>query len=253
MTETTMPPALVIGGTGGLGSAICATLAAEGRPVFFTYRSDPDKAHRQVEALGGPDRIACAQADTTDPETLGKAVALAVDWRGPPQTAVFATGVHIEQPFISRTALSAWQQVVDVELLGLIRLVDAVLPCLRGAEDGNIVALTSVATASYPPGDALSAVPKAGMETLMRALAREEGRYGVRANCVAPGLMDAGLGGEFIRSMYSPEIWEQQRKRIALGRFGTAEDVAGIVAFLAGPAARYVTGQTIFADGGFRL
>ncbi|WP_238368477.1 SDR family NAD(P)-dependent oxidoreductase [Mesobacterium pallidum] len=253
MTERTRGPALVVGGTGGLGAAICAALVAEGRPVVFTYRSDPDKAQRQVEALGGPDRVACIRADTTRPETLDAAVARANEWCGPPQTAVFATGVHIEQPFISRTAFSAWQQVIDVELLGLIRLVDAVLPSLREAEDGNIVAITSVATASYPPGDALSAVPKAGMETLMRALAREEGRYGVRANCVAPGLMDAGLGAEFIQTMYSPEIWDQQRRRIALGRFGTAEDVAGIVAFLAGPAARYVTGQTIYADGGFRL
>lgn len=91
------------------------------------------------------------------------------------------------------------------------------------------------------------------MEALGRAIAKEEGRYGIRANMVAPGIIDAGLGADFLRSLYSPEIWEAQRKRIALQRFGSGEDIAEAVAFLASERAQYMTGQTLIVDGGFSL
>jgi NAD(P)-dependent dehydrogenase (short-subunit alcohol dehydrogenase family) len=115
------------------------------------------------------------------------------------------------------------------------------------------LSVVSVATRAYPPGDALSAVPKAGIEMLGRAIAKEEGRYGIRANMVAPGIIDAGLGAAFLKNLYSPEIWETQRKRVALQRFGAAEEVAEAVAFLASDASRYITGQTLIVDGGFSL
>ena len=79
------------------------------------------------------------------------------------------------------------------------------------------------------------------------------GRAGIRANCVAPGIIDAGLGADFLKELYTPEIWETQRKKIALRRFGTAAEVADVVAFLASGKSRYVTGQTFYADGGFHL
>ena len=88
---------------------------------------------------------------------------------------------------------------------------------------------------------------------LGRAIAKEEGRYGVRANMVAPGIIDAGLGASFLKDLYTPEIWEAQRKRIALQRFGAAEEVAEAVAFLASDRARYITGQTLVVDGGLSL
>jgi NAD(P)-dependent dehydrogenase (short-subunit alcohol dehydrogenase family) len=251
MPQTQNQCAFVMGGTGGLGRAICAAFVAAGWRVFFTYRGDAAKAAALVAELGEVNAN-CARADTSDGVEVSAAVEQALNWGGALNSAVFATGVHIAQPYVSQTRPEEWKQVIEVELLGLTRFVAALLPTLR-ENKGNFVVITSIATATYPPGDALSAVPKAGMEMLVRAVAREEGRYGVRANCVAPGLMNAGLGAEFIETMYSPEIWEQQRKRIALGRFGQAEEVADVVTFLAGDAARYVTGQTIYADGGFRL
>ena len=88
---------------------------------------------------------------------------------------------------------------------------------------------------------------------LGRAIAKEEGSFGIRANMVAPGIIDAGLGATFLKDLYSPEIWETQRNRIALRRFGTGDEVAQAVAFLASEQARYITGQTLIVDGGFSL
>lgn len=252
MTQAASRTVFVLGGTGGLGQAICRTFVEDGHSVFFTRRSNVDAADGMVAALGAG-RVACAYADATDRSSIDAALAACRDRFGAPATVVFASGAQIAQPFVSEIDETSWREVFEVELMGLTRLVSASLADLRSQDNASLVCVTSVATASYPPGDALSAVPKAGMEMLVRAIAREEGRYGVRANCVAPGLMDAGLGAEFMRTIHSPAIWETQRRRVALRRFGRAEDVAGVVAFLASERAAYVTGQTIFADGGFRL
>ena len=91
------------------------------------------------------------------------------------------------------------------------------------------------------------------MESLGRAIAKEEGRFGIRANMVAPGIIDSGLGASFLKELYTPEIWESQRKRIALQRFGDGTDIAETVAFLASDRSAYITGQTIIVDGGFSL
>ena len=166
---------------------------------------------------------------------------------------VFASGVDIAQPFVSQISEEQWREVIEIELVGFTRIVSATLPYFRAQGFGNFVTVVSVANYCFPPGDALSSVPKAGMEALGRAIAKEEGRYGIRANMVAPGIIDAGLGAEFLTSLYSPEIWETQRKRIALQRFGSGEDIAEAVAFLASAKAQYMTGQTLIVDGGFSL
>jgi NAD(P)-dependent dehydrogenase (short-subunit alcohol dehydrogenase family) len=88
---------------------------------------------------------------------------------------------------------------------------------------------------------------------LCRAVAREEGRYGIRANVVAPGIINAGLGEQFQQQLFSPEVWEGQRKRVPLRRFGEAEEIAEAVAFLASRRSAYITGQTLIVDGGLRL
>jgi NAD(P)-dependent dehydrogenase (short-subunit alcohol dehydrogenase family) len=251
--ERSRGAAFVVGGSGGLGRAVCHALAQQFEGVFFTYRSNLRAAESLREELAPMCKVGFAPADTSDSASVDAAVDAARRQFGTIPAVVMASGVNIEQPYVSRIKEAQWLEVIEVELMGFIRVVAATLPILRAQGNGAYVALTSVATASYPPGDALSAVPKAGMEMLARAIAKEEGRAGIRANCVAPGLMDAGLGAEFLKRLYTPEIWETQRKKIALKRFGTAEDVSDVVAFLVSDKARYVTGQIIYADGGFHL
>jgi NAD(P)-dependent dehydrogenase (short-subunit alcohol dehydrogenase family) len=139
---------------------------------------------------------------------------------------------------------------MTVEPVGYFNVVHAALPHLRAAR-GSVVAVTSAATMRYAPRDILSAAPKASVNMLTQAIAREEGRQGVRANIVAPGFITAGLGERLLDSV----IQERERDAIiraaALRRIGTANEVAEVVAFLASSKASLVTGQTIAADGGY--
>ena len=110
---------------------------------------------------------------------------------------------------------------------------------------------SSAATLRYAPRDILSAGPKASVNLLTQAIAREEGRHGVRANIVAPGFITAGLGQHLLDTIISERELEGILRSAALRRMGTAEEVAEVVAFLASSKASLVTGQTIAADGGY--
>jgi len=246
--------AFVVGGTGGLGSAICRRLSTEWENIAIGYRSSREKALAVAASLQhGADQALPVPCDLSDRETIDSGIRATVERFGAIGTMVFASGVEIPQPFVSQITEDQWREVIEVELIGFTRIVSAALPHFRAQGFGNFVAVVSVANYCFPPGDALSSVPKAGMEALGRAIAKEEGRYGIRANMVAPGIIDAGLGADFLTSLYTPEIWEAQRRRIALQRFGSGEDIAEAVAFLASDKAEYVTGQTLIVDGGFSL
>jgi NAD(P)-dependent dehydrogenase (short-subunit alcohol dehydrogenase family) len=168
-------------------------------------------------------------------------------------TVIFAAGANILQPYVADITPQQWEDVVQTELIGFTHVMHAAIPLFREQGGGTIVAIGSFATYSFPPGDALSAVPKAAIEMLCRAVAREEGRHGIRANVVAPGIINAGLGEQFQQTIFTPQIWEGQRKRVPLKRFGEATEVAEAVAFLASDKSAYITGQTIVVDGGLRL
>jgi NAD(P)-dependent dehydrogenase (short-subunit alcohol dehydrogenase family) len=245
--------AFVVGGSGGLGSAICRTLAPEWEAMIVGFRSSPDAAEAVCSDVAGTCTAVPMRCDLRDMESIATAISEAATRFGRIGTMVFAGGVQIAQPFVSKIDETDWREVIETELIGFTRIVSATLPRFRKQGGGNFVSVVSVANYSYPPGDALSSVPKAGIEALGRAIAKEEGRYGVRANMVAPGIIDAGLGASFLKDLYTPEIWETQRRRIALQRFGTGEEIAEAVAFLASERARYITGQTLIVDGGFSL
>lgn len=244
--------ALVIGGSGGLGSAIVRRLATDWDFVDFSYRSSLSKAEALIaDARGGASLKAhaldiCNEADVEE-------VLSAADRRsGGLRAVVYASGVNIPQPYVSQIEPDQWDEVIRTELMGFITLVRRALPILR-RNRGCIVNIGSVAPHWYVVGDALSAIPKAGTETLCRAVAKEEGRYGIRANTVAPGIMEVGIGANLMKSIYNDDIWEQQKRRTPLRRFGTGEDVAGAAAFLCSSEASFITGQTIIADGGLSL
>jgi len=245
--------ALVIGGSGALGRAICQRLAREFESVFFSYRTNANSANELTTELRKAVRAGCASLDVRDRTAVENITRLVAADYGPLKSVVFATGVNIEQPFVAEISPDQWREVIESELLGFTNVVAATLPIFRGQKGGAFVNIGTFATRWYPPGDALSAVPKAGTEVLCRAVAREEGRHGIRANVVAPGIIEAGIGAKLMKEAFSPEIWEQQRKRIPLREFGQASDIAEAVAFLASRRARYITGVTLIVDGGMHL
>jgi NAD(P)-dependent dehydrogenase (short-subunit alcohol dehydrogenase family) len=245
--------AFVVGGSGGLGNAICRRLALEWDAVVVGFRTNRAAAELVCAEIAAPCSAAALQCDLRDTAGISESLAKAVSLFGHIGTMVFAGGVQIEQPFVSKIGEAEWREVIETEVIGFTRIVAAILPQFRLQGVGNFVSVVSVANYMYPPGDALSAVPKAAIESLGRAIAKEEGRYGIRANMVAPGIIDAGLGAAFLKDLYTPEIWDMQRRRVALQRFGKAEEIAEAVAFLASERASYITGQTIIVDGGFSL
>ena len=243
---------LVIGGTGGLGSAIVRRLAQDWEYVDLTYRSNADAGQALVSELSGTSSLSAHKLDILDEDALADVIVSAERRTGCLKAIVYASGVNIQQPYVSQIKADQWNEVIQTELMGFIAMVRHALPVLR-RNSGCIVNIGSVAPHWYVVGDALSSIPKAGTEALCRAIAKEEGRYGVRANTVAPGIMEVGIGGNLMTEIYSTEIWEQQKKRTPLRRFGKGEDVAGAAAYLCSSEASFITGQTIIADGGLSL
>lgn len=244
--------ALVVGGSGGLGSAIVRRLAADWEYVDFTYRSNAAKAEALMNEVQEAASLAMHSLDISDEEKLAEVLAAADRRSGGLRAVVYASGVSIQQPYVSQIEPRQWEEVINTELMGFIALVRQAIPVLRRTQ-GCIVNIGSVAPHWYVIGDALSSIPKAGTEALCRAVAKEEGRYGIRANTVAPGIMEVGIGGNLMETIYNGEIWTEQKKRTPLRRFGTGEDIAGAAAFLCSSEAGFITGQTIIADGGLSL
>ncbi|NLY95254.1 MAG: SDR family oxidoreductase [Myxococcales bacterium] len=254
MSELGHGAALVVGGSGGIGRAIAEGLAAAGSPVALTYRTRPEAAEtlaREIEARGGS--AAAFAVDLARGDSVEALVAAVRERFGVIHTVVHAAGSKIDQPYVSETREEDWVATMDADANGFFRVVRASLPALRESR-GSIVLLSSAGLARHPQGDVLSVAPKGAAEALVRAVAREEGRFGVRANAVRVGIVEAGMFRELVaRGELDERYLDAARRNIALRRFGEVREVVDVVVFLASTKASYVTGQAIAVDGGFSV
>lgn len=243
--------ALVVGGSGGLGAEIARRLAAAGSDVAVSFHAHAAAAESLVAEIAATGRRASAHRLTLDDAGMAaQAVGDVVARHGALHTLVFSVGPDIGQPFVSQVTAEAWREAMTVEPVGYFTVLQAVLPHLRETR-GAIVAVTSAATIRYAPRDILSAAPKATVDLLTRAIAREEGRFGIRANCVAPGFIAAGLGQRLLDTVLSDADKQAVVRNTALRRIGAARELADVAVFLASQRASFVTGQTIAVDGGY--
>jgi 3-oxoacyl-[acyl-carrier protein] reductase len=241
--------AVVTGGSGGIGAAITEMLVARGSTVAFTYRSDRSRADAVTEATGG--KAEAWKLDLTDAEATAAFLGEASERFGGIHTLVYASGPHVPMVHLSRVTPEQFRQQIDQDAVAFFNLLQPALPHLRPLR-GSVVAVTTAATRRFPVRDGLSSGPKGAVEAIVRAIAAEEGRFGIRANCVGPGMLTDGMAARLIGSGDLDErALEVARNNIALRTFGTAGDIAELVCFLASDRAGFISGQMIDVDGGY--
>lgn len=243
MTGTSTPRrALVTGGSGDIGGAICTALAAQGRHVIVHANGNLERAQAVADAIAATGGSAQAVAfDLRDGDATRAAIeALLAD--GPIQILVNNAGIHHDAPLAGMRE-DQWRDVIDVSLHGFFHATQPLLLPMARTRWGRIVSVSSVAAVLGNRGQANYAAAKAALHGASKSLAREMASRGITANVVAPGV----IAGPMADASFPPELVKQI---VPAARAGTPEEVAALVAFLCEDRAGYINGQVIGIDGG---
>ena len=235
---------LVTGGASGIGAAIAARLAAEGADVLIGDLNADGAAEMAGEIGAGS-----AALDVTDPE----AAAAVVSEQGPFGILVNNAGTD-EFGFFTDTDPEVWDRLLAVNLVGVFACTHAVLPAMQQAGYGRIVNIASEAGRVGSKGSAVYSAAKGGVIAFTKAIARENARYGITANAIAPGPIETPLLMQALEfGNLGDKIVETMKSATQMRRLGKPEEVAAAVAFLASDEASYVTGETLGVSGGLGM
>ena len=249
-TETTLAGqvALVTGGSRGIGKAICERLAAAGAKVVVNYASNAAAADDVVGSLQAQGVEAKAVAfDVGDPEAVEAAIKQLSGDFGGVDILVNNAGIA-DDGLLVRTSAEQWQRTIAINLSGCFYCAKAVAKSMMKARRGRIIMISSVIGQMGNAGQAAYGASKAGVFGLTKSLARELGSRNITVNAVTPGFIKTDMTASM-----SEEQMDSLKSEVVLGRLGEVEDVAQLVAFLASPAAGYITGQIIGVNGGLYM
>ena len=245
MIDLSGKAALVSGGARGIGRAIVLRLAGQGADVAFSYRGNADAAAETVAAVEALGRRALAiQADVKDPAAADGVVKQTLETFGKVDILVNNAGITRDD-LIMRMSVDAWREVLETNLFGAFYMTKAVTRPMLKAKGGRIINITSVSGQAGQTGQANYSSAKAGLIGLTKATARELASRGITANAVAPGFVLTELTQDLPEALQAEIV-----ARTPLGRFGTTEEIANAVAFLASDEAAFITGQVLAVDGG---
>ncbi len=244
--------ALVTGASGGIGRAAALELAARGADVAVHYHRNEKGASetaRQVEALGR--KAATFTGDLSQRAAATALVASVVARFGRIDLLVNNAGDLVERKPLTEMPEALWRQVIDLNLSSVFFVSQAAAPGMVERKRGTIVNVSSVAAHNGGgPGALAYAASKGGLMSLTKAMAKELAPKGIRVNCVSPGLIGQTA---FHARFTAPEAFAAVEKTIPIGRAGTPEEVGRVIAFLAGPDAAYLIGETVEVNGGMLM
>jgi len=250
MKDFTGRAAFVTGGSRGVGRAIALAFAARGADVAVVYKSRRESAEEVAAAIAAQGCKALAlQADVGDSAAVAAAFARACEAFGGIDILAHSAGAPVAWKPVREQDPQSWAEFVRSDLVGAFNVVHAAVGHMHARGRGVIIAISSIAAQMCQSRNSQGAAAKAGVEALIRVLAREEGRYGIRANVISIGLTDTEQAREAFAS------WGEAATRkvidaIPLKRIARPEEIANMAAFLASEDGAYVTGKVIQVDGG---
>lgn len=248
MAEIEPRVALVTGGSRGIGRATVLRLARDGFDVAFCYQSNETAAlelEKEVAETGV--RVMHRKVDVRDIDLVRGLVSETESTLGPIDAVVTAAGITRDNPLLLMRD-DDWHQVLDVNLDGVYNVCRSVVFTMMKRKRGVLVNLSSVAGVYGNATQSNYSASKAGIIGFSRALAKEVGPYGIRANVVAPGFIDTDM-----TSVLTSQVKEKALESVPLGRLGRADEVADLVSYLVSDRAAYVTGAVLQIDGGISL
>ena len=239
--------ALVAGAASGIGQAAANGLAAAGALAICADLSAEGAAATASAICAGGGKAESVALDVTEESAVASVVRDAVVRHGSIDILVSTPAVNVRKPLLNYTA-DEFDKVLRLNLKGNFLIAREVGRVMSAQKRGSIILLSSIRSVTVEPGQGAYAATKAGIVQLARALAAELGPVGVRVNCIAPGVVETPLT---LPIKSRPEWYNAYAAKNALGRWATADEMAGPIVFLASDASSYVTGAVLFVDGGW--